>query len=83
MSNALGQSVWFRSATSVYSEVVALLCSQHVAVTLTFLDGSDHVAMLHEVDDGELWYRPPIGDEVEPDQYEGVPMEHVMAIRVL
>jgi hypothetical protein len=84
MSSALGQSVWFSNQTSVFFDVVALLCKQRAAATLTFADGSDHSATLYEVEGSDLWYRPCTKSGSDSiDRYEGVPIEHVMAIRVL
>jgi len=80
----LGQSVWFGSEASIFPEVVALLCKEHAPTTLTFADGSDRDGMLLELDEGDLWFRPlSASGYVSLDRCEGVPIEHVLAIRVL
>ena len=84
MSNDLGKSVWFSGKTSAFCDIVAILCRQQIRATLTFADGSDHVGTLSDLEDGELWYRATAGSGVDTtDRYEGVPIEYVLAIRVL
>jgi hypothetical protein len=83
MSSDLGQSVWFGSTTSVFPEVVALLCKEQATAMLTLADGSDRAATLYEIENGDLWYRPAIASDCgSTEHFEGVPIEQVLAIRV-